>query len=216
MVLSRSKIKTFILHYDFVGINLTFDGLVFYRGFCTYDLLASSHKHVHMINNLWTPSPKEAPIDMYYDKPEAFFAAIVATATKAETKPFVIVSTSRTQDEVIHKNCLEACPDAVIKKYNSDSSAANSKDFDDVNKAWANADILIYTSTVSTSCSFEVKQFTWVFGYFSSMSTNYKTAIQILGHVRNVSTREYHIFINSRSHDMPIHKEEVLLTSLGP
>jgi len=40
---------------------------------------------------LWTPPPEEAPIDMYYDKPEAFFAAIVATATKAKTAPFVVV-----------------------------------------------------------------------------------------------------------------------------
>jgi len=78
-----------------------------------------------------------------------------------------------------------------------------------VKAAWANVDILIYTSTVSAGCSFEVKRFTWMFGYFSSMNTNYKTAIQMLGQVRNVSTREYHIHINSRSNDLPIHKEEV-------
>jgi len=85
-------------------------------GFRTYDLLASSRKHVQMINNLWKPSPKEAPIDMYYDQPEAFLATIVAATTKAKTEPFVVVSTSRTQAKVIHKHCLAACPDAVIKK----------------------------------------------------------------------------------------------------
>jgi len=47
-----------------------------------------------------------------------------------------------TQAKVIHKHCLAACPNAVIKKYNSNLSAANCKDFDDVNKAWANVDIL--------------------------------------------------------------------------
>jgi len=52
-------------------------------GFFMYDLLASSRKHAHMISNLWYPSPEEAPIDMYYDKPEAFFAETVATASKA-------------------------------------------------------------------------------------------------------------------------------------
>jgi len=180
-------------------------------GFCTYDLLASSHKHVHMINNLWFPSPEEAPIDMYYDKPDVFFAAIVAAATKAKTVLFVVMSTSRTQAEVIHKHCKAACPDAVIKKYSSDSLAANCKDFDDVNEAWANVDILIYTSTISTGCSFELLHFTCVFGYFSSMSTDYKIAIQMMGHVRNVLTREYHIFINSRANDLPIHKEEVII-----
>jgi len=66
-------------------------------GFCVCDLLASSSKHVHMINNLWHPSFEEAPVDMYYDKPEAFFATIVAAPTKAKTEPFVVVSTSRTR-----------------------------------------------------------------------------------------------------------------------
>jgi len=87
--------------------------------------------------------------------------------------------------------------------------AADCKDFDDVNKAWANVDILIYTSTISAGCSFELLLFTCVFGYFSSLSTDYKTAVQMMGRVRNISTREYHIFINSRAHDLPIHKEEV-------
>jgi len=79
------------------------------------------------------------------------------------------VSTSRTQAKVIHKHCLAACPDAVIKKYNSDSSAADRKDFDDVNKGWANVDILIYTSTISAGCSFKLLCFTRIFGYFSSL-----------------------------------------------
>jgi len=87
--------------------------------------------------------------------------------------------------------------------------AANHKDFNDVNKVWANVDILIYTSTISAGCSFELLHFTCVFGNFSSMSTDYKTAIQMMGHVRNILTREYHIFINSWAHDLPIHKEEV-------
>jgi len=85
-----------------------------------------------MINNLWRPSPEEAPIDMYYDKQEAFMATIAAATANAKTAPFVIVSTSRTQAKVIHKHCLAACPDIVIKKYNSDLSAADRKDFDNI------------------------------------------------------------------------------------
>jgi len=87
---------------------------------------------------------------MYYDKQEAFMATIGAAATNAKTTPFVIMSSSRTQAKVIHKHCLAACPDVVIKKYNTDSSAADRRDFDNVNKAWANVDILIYTSTISS------------------------------------------------------------------
>jgi len=33
-------------------------------GFHVYDLLATSRKHVHLISNLWHPSPEEAPIEM--------------------------------------------------------------------------------------------------------------------------------------------------------
>jgi len=109
-----------------------------------------------MINNLWHPRPEEAPINMYYDKQEAFMAAIAATATKAKDAPFVVVSTLRTQAEVIHKHCLTACPDTVIKKYNLDSSAADRKDFENVNKVWANVDILIYTLTISAGCNFKL------------------------------------------------------------
>jgi len=177
-------------------------------GFCTYDLLAYARKHVRMINNLWRPSPEEAPIDMYYKKQEAFMATIGAATTNAKTAPFVVMSTSRTQAKVIHKHCLAACPNAVIK-YNLDLSAANRKDFDDVNKAWANVDILIYTLTISADCSFKLACFTCIFGYFSLLSTNYKTAVQMLGHVRHISTREYHIFINLRANNLPIHKEEL-------
>jgi len=166
-------------------------------------------KTILILDNLWCPSPEEAPIDIYYDKQEAFMATIAAAATKAKDAPFVVVSTLRTQAEVIHKHCLAACPDVVIKKYNSDLSAANRKDFDNVKKAWAKVDILIYTSTISAGCSFELPCFTCVFGYFSSLSTDYKTAIQMTGRVRNISTWEYHIYINSRANDLPIHKEEV-------
>jgi len=107
----------------------------------------------------------------------------VKNAPKIDTESI----SSRTQAEVIHKHCLVACPDAVIKKYNLDSLAADHRDFNHVNRAWANVSIVIYTSTISTDCSFELLCFTCVFGYFSSMSTDYKTAIQMLGWVRNIS-----------------------------
>jgi len=38
------------------------------------------------------------------------------------------------------------------------------------------------------------------------MSTDYKKAIQMMGHVRNISTREYHIFINLRPMICPLTK----------
>jgi len=62
-----------------------------------------------------------------------------------------------------------------------------------VNSTWANVDILIDTPMVSTGCSFEFKQFTWVFSYFLSMSPDYKTAIQMLGCMWRLSTHEYHL-----------------------
>jgi len=45
---------------------------------------------------------------------------------------------------------------------------------------------LIYTLIISAGCSFELLHFTCVFGYFSPMSTDYKTAIQMLGRARTM------------------------------
>jgi len=90
-------------------------------GFCTYDLLASSCKHVHMINNLWRPSPEKAPIDMYYDKPETFMATIAAATTKAKTALFVVVRTSRTQGQRSSTNiALLPVPEAVAFNIDND------------------------------------------------------------------------------------------------
>jgi hypothetical protein len=52
----------------------------------------------------------------------------------------------------------------------------------------ADVDILIYTSTISAGCSFELLRFKQIFAFFSDQSCNYKTAIQMLGWVRNIES----------------------------
>jgi len=107
----------------------------------------------------------------------------------------VVVSTPKNQAKVIYRCCFVACPDTVICKYTSKcSSPLLSEECRDFNNfAWANVDILIYTSMVSSSCSFKLPHFIRVFAYFSSMSTDYKTAIQMLGQICIISTHIHQV-----------------------
>lgn len=169
----------------------------------TYTLLAKTRKSVHMHLNTSKPAADKAPTDIYYENRESFLSDIYAAATTAQEAPFVIVSTAKKQAEAIAQKISELNPTARIKSYNSDSSAADRADFDNVNVAWADVDVLIYTSTVSAGCSFELPRFKRIFGYFSDLSCDYKTAIQMLGRVRNVESRQYHIFIKYSASDLP-------------
>jgi hypothetical protein len=82
-------------------------------------------------------------------------------------------------------------------------------DFDNVNAAWADVDVLIYTSTISAGCSFELPRFKQIFAFFSDQSCDYKTAIQMLGRVRNVESRKYHIYCKYSASDLPDTVEEI-------
>jgi len=57
-------------------------------------------------------------------------------------------------------------------------------------------DILIFTPTIIAGNSFTEINFQKEYGYFNSDTTDYKTAIQMLTRVRNISSNEYHIFIS--------------------
>jgi hypothetical protein len=82
-------------------------------------------------------------------------------------------------------------------------------DFDNINIAWADVDVLIYTSTVSTGCSFELLRFKQIFAFFSNQSCDYKTAIQMLGWVRNVESQEYCIYCKYSTSNLPDTVEEI-------
>ena len=104
-------------------------------------------------------------------------------APLANEEPFVVccglLTKAKVIQDCIQRNALATC----IKFYNLESSIANCKDFTDVNTAWADIDILIYTETLPAGCSFMQPQFKQVFGYFHSKLVDYMTAHQMLRQV---------------------------------
>jgi len=85
--------------------------------FCTFEYLNSVCKKVCMIINTWKPTANKAPIDIYYNKLDRFYAEIMSAAEQAKTAPFVMVSTSKKQANIIHRQCaadLDSCVIGVI------------------------------------------------------------------------------------------------------
>lgn len=180
-----------------------------FADFRTYILLSLTRKLVHMHYNTFVA--ENGPTDMYYEPKDraAFLDAVFTAAKSAKTAPFVVVSTAKKQSDAIALGVQKMCPDAKVRYYNKNSTVEDRKDFDNVNEAWADVDILIYTPTISAGCSFELPRFKKVFAYFSSKSVDYKTAIQMLGRVRDIESREYHIYIKSVESDLPDTVQEV-------
>lgn len=140
-----------------------------------------------------TFKPANGPTDIYYAVDTAWIGRLNKCLTNAREEPVVVVSSSFKQSQIVLQMARDRCPHARIKIYTRDSSNEDRRDFDDVNTAWADVDVLIYTSTVSAGCSFELDRFTRVFAWFTNVAVDYNTAVQMLGRVRSVSTREYHI-----------------------
>jgi hypothetical protein len=180
-----------------------------FASYRSYTLLSKTRKAVHMHLNTYIQPRENAPIDYYYDSQEDFLSAVYAAAPHAKESPFVIVSTVKKQSDALLQKIRDLCPGAIIKSYSSDSTEQDRMDFDNVNVAWANVDVLIYTSTVSAGCSFELPRFKRIFAYFSDQSCDYKTAIQLLGRVRNVESHEYHIYCKYSASDLPDTVEEI-------
>lgn len=168
--------------------------------FRTYKLLELTRKSVLMQINTFT---RLKAVNIDYKSMGDFLAKFYAAAAKAAEEPFVVVSTSKEQADVFAKEIRKRCPAARIREYNSSSTAEERKDFSDVNTAWEDIDVVIYTSTLSAGCSFEKERFKRIFGYFVDMSNDYQTAIQMLGRVRDIASGEFHTFIKESGNELP-------------
>ncbi len=85
-------------------------------------------------------------------------------------------------------------PDKKIKIYTSETD--NHEDLKNVNNAWDNIDILIYTPTINAGISFEINnKFDLVYGLFTPASCSVKSCLQMLKRVRSVKSKTYKIYI---------------------
>ena len=68
-------------------------------------------------------------------------------------------------------------------------------DFIDVNKSWADCDILIYTGTLTAGISFELEQFDTFIGLHCKKTTSALAFTQGLHRVRNFADKVGHIYL---------------------
>lgn len=175
---------------------IAMDALASHR---TYTLLEKTRNNVHMHINSYVP--ENPPQDIYYKHVDEFHREVMDAASRAKEAPIVIVTSSRAEAETLNKKIMAY--GVQIAMYTGDSTEQVKAQLNDVHAAWATVDVLIYTSTISAGCSFELPRFTKVFAYFTSKSCDFITCIQMLGRVRDISSREYHIYVDSHPADMP-------------
>lgn len=175
----------------------------------TFELLKARKSVLMQWNTAVSQLGSKTLKDFYYAFEATFFDAVYKSAENAKVEPIVICSSSKNVVDILGVKLRQKHSELNIKLYSSDSTAADRQDFENVNDAWAGVDILLYTSTVSAGCSFERTRFTKLFGYFTDRSVDYQTAIQMMGRVRDISSGEHHIFVNSSYGDFPDTQEAI-------
>jgi hypothetical protein len=87
----------------------------------------------------------------------------------------------------------------IVHYTSQTSSDVRARDLSNVDTAWADVDVLIYTPTISAGVSFEVPEhFDEVFALFTSASCDALAAVQMLGRVRSLRHRRYTICLLGR------------------
>ncbi len=115
-----------------------------------------------------------------------------------------VAISSFAEAKALAHNLTEKFPQSRLKIYSSETMSSEKQvHFADVAKYWGQLDILIYTPTVSAGISFELKHFHKVFGYFTDQSCPVETCTQMMGRVRDVGHKQYHLYLHARGNNMP-------------
>lgn len=144
----------------------------------------------HMYTNTFNNCNK----DIYYRTSNIGLWMLKLTELLEEGKKICIVSNSITNAKACEIFIKSKFSDLNIKCYSSETDI-NEKTlhFNDVQKYWTELDVLIYTPTCSAGVSFEVEHFDVLFGYFTDASCDVETCRQMMGRIRNLSSKTYYI-----------------------
>jgi hypothetical protein len=121
-----------------------------------------------------------------------------------EGEHIVIVSNTKKFAKGIYRQLKNKYGDEKkIKIYTGENSCEPEiqEELNNVNEAWKDVDALIYTSTILAGCSFELKHFDTCFGFFTNNTVTTQGCIQMLGRVRDISTKSYIIAFADRVSD---------------
>jgi hypothetical protein len=121
-------------------------------------------KHTALVLNKHQPYKRTATEIQPTEKDERIpntgqFVRRVMEAIKAKRK-IVVVWTSKRKGLAFEKDYLEPLREAGLrwKYYHGDSTKADRADLADVGKAWADLDVLMYTTSISVGISYDAKE----------------------------------------------------------
>lgn len=153
---------------------------------------------------------KNAAGDSYYftgDKSK--WLGLLCGVVESDERVAVPIS-SKSEAQALEKVLKEKFPAKRIKLYCGDTPTHEKREhFSNVNKYWSDADVLIYTPTVSAGVSFEQRRFAKLFGFFTDKSCPVETCIQMIGRIRDVADRQYYIYLQGMPNNLPEDVEEI-------
>lgn len=170
-----------------------------------------------LINNIY----RNAVEDTYYitSSREQWLLALLECVSRDEK--IVICANSATEGRTLYallqrklNEGLDEGADSAprIKFYCAETpSRTKAADFANVDDAWTDCEILIYTPTLTAGVSFEREHFDRLFGYFTDKSCSAQTCIQMMGRIRNIALRQSFICVSSEVGALPETREDMIL-----
>ena len=83
-------------------------------------------------------------------------------------------------------NRLWCMPSICIDIYSYTSLNSDADQLKNVNKYWAQADVIIYSPSIESGINFDVPHFNRLFGLFSNMSSSQRGFLQMINRVRKI------------------------------
>ena len=129
-----------------------------------------------------------------------------------EGKRVVFVNSSKDFAQVLVSEAKCRFPTLRVRIYAGEGDDAMDKDVRDVNTAWANVDLLIYTSRITVGVNYDSKDFPFdaLFVYGSSWSCNVRDVFQSTMRVRTIREKAMYYSLFTKPRVGPCTREAVV------
>jgi len=161
----------------------------------TYEILAHfrPNNKIHYQCNTY----KNATKDVYYFtiSSDRIIKEIYQCVDNSE--PIGVICKTLLNANTIYKDLKDRYPKKNVKLYTSKTSnKVKEEEYGNVNKFWTEADVLIYTPTITAGLSYEVKHFRKLFLLFdTNEGCDINTCIQMSGRIRDVSDHQFYVLL---------------------
>ena len=105
---------------------------------------------------------------------------------------------SATEAEALHKDIVKLYPLKDVKCYTgATDQQVKRNDIQNINSAW-NCEVLIFTPTITSGVSYKMENFDKTYAWFKHNSCTVLACDQMLGRVRDISTRTVVVYVDSQ------------------